>query len=30
MTYVIEGSTVSLSLSADEMNEVIDALYALD
>jgi hypothetical protein len=26
MTYQIEGSNVSLSLSADEMNEVIEAL----
>jgi hypothetical protein len=26
MTYVIEGSNVALNLSADEMNEVIEAL----
>jgi hypothetical protein len=30
MTYVIEGSTVSLSLFADEMNEVIDALETVN
>ena len=30
MTYAIEGSTVSLSLSADEMNEVIDALQTVN
>jgi hypothetical protein len=30
MTYEIEGSNVTLSLSADELNEVIDALETVN
>jgi len=30
MTYEVEGSNVTLSLSADELNEVIDALETVN
>jgi hypothetical protein len=30
MTYEVEGSNVTLSLSADELNQVIDALETVN